>query len=256
MLGDSDWSPGRTLIIAHRGASRVAPENTLAAFNAAVQLGADAIELDAKLSADGVIVVHHDSTLDRTTSGFGPVSSKTLSELRRLDAGMKFEGKFAGERIPTLKEVLEAVGEKVLVNVELTNYAQPLDALPNVAISLVRDLGLERRVIFSSFNPVALMRAKRIAADIPVGLLLMPVEPRWVRGLLQKVTQHEALHLEDGLVNAEAVAREHANGRVVNVWTVNDAERMRDLVNMGVDGLITDVPDQARKVLLDGGPSN
>ncbi len=255
MLGDTDWRTDRTLIIAHRGASKVAPENTLAAFKEAVQLGADAIELDAKLSADGVIVVHHDSTLDRTTSGFGPVSSRDINELRELDAGMKFDARFAGERIPTLKEVLEAVGDKVLVNVELTNYAHPLDALPSKAISLVRELGLERRVFFSSFNPVALMKAKRIAADIPVGLLLLPMEPRWVRRLLRAYTPHEALNLQERLVCAEEVAREHKMGRVVNVWTVNDAERMRELVDMGVDGLITDVPDQAREALRDGGSS-
>jgi glycerophosphoryl diester phosphodiesterase len=221
----------------------------MAAFNAAVQFGADAIELDAKMSADGVIVVHHDSTLDRTTSGSGRVSSRTLRELAELDAGEKFGAQFAGERIPTLKEVLVTVGEELLVNVELTNYAHPFDSLPNKAVSLVRELGLERRVIFSSFSPIALARAKRLAPDIPCGLLLLAEEPGWVRSLLRKITPHEALHPQDRILGAEMVAKEHAQGRMVNVWTVNDARRMRELVEMGVDGLITDVPDRAREVL-------
>ena len=142
-----------------------------------------------------------------------------------------------------------AVGEKLLVNVELTNYAHPLDSLPNKAVSLVRELGLERRVIFSSFSPIALARAKRLAPEIPSGLLLLAEEPGWVRSLLRKITPHEALHPQDRILSAEMIAREHARGRMVNVWTVNDARRMRELVDMGVDGLITDVPDRAREVL-------
>lgn len=252
MLGNTDWRLGRPAVIAHRGASQIAPENTLAAFRAAVELGADAIELDAKLTADGVIVVHHDSTLERTTSGQGPISSWTLSELGRLDAGGKFSDEFTGERIPTLREVLAAVGNDVLVNVELTNYAHAMDALPERAVSLVREMGMEKRVLFSSFNPIALRRIGRSATDIPVGLLLMRMEPAWMRGLLKSFTPHNAVHLQTDLATPEAVAREHARGRVVNVWTVNERQQMKELLEMGVDGLITDVPDLAREVLMGG----
>jgi len=120
----------RPVIFAHRGASRFAPENTLAAFNLAVQQGSDAIELDAKLTADGHIVVFHDQTLERTTSATGKIRERTLSELKGLDAGGHFDISYQNDRIPTLEEVFEAVSQRIFVNVELTNYASPYDRLP------------------------------------------------------------------------------------------------------------------------------
>lgn len=250
MLRDTDWATSKPLIIAHRGASKIAPENTMAAFRMAAQLGADAIELDAKLSRDGVIVVHHDSTLDRTTSGSGPVSSINLQEIRKLDAGSHFSEAFSGERVPTLEEVLEAFGDQLLVNVELTNYAHPLDELPGRAAALVRGCGLERRVLFSSFNPMALWKVKRMAPEIPAGLLLLPQEPGWLRSMLRRITPHDALHPQEQLISADDVKREHAKGRIVNAWTVNDAGRLRELLENGVDGIITDVPDLAKEILI------
>ncbi|HEY9089295.1 MAG TPA: glycerophosphodiester phosphodiesterase family protein, partial [Anaerolineaceae bacterium] len=156
-----DWNT-RPLVLAHRGASAFAPENTLAAFRRAVELGAHGVELDAKLSADGHIVVIHDQTVDRTTNGSGKVRQKTLAELRELDAGSKFRPAFAGETIPTLEEVLESVGRQCLVDVELTNYASPFDPLPERAAALVRRMGLQAQVIFTSFFPGNLARARRV----------------------------------------------------------------------------------------------
>jgi glycerophosphoryl diester phosphodiesterase len=255
MTENSEWMAGNALIIAHRGASALAPENTMAAFRAALEMKADAIELDAKLSADGVIVVHHDSTLDRTTSGSGPLRSLSAEELRALDAGSSFGAAFAGERIPTLEEVFQELGESLLINVELTNYATPLDDLPERAVSLVRGYRLEERVLFSSFNPIAIRRTKSIAPEIPIGLLLLPLEPGWVRGLLRAATPYDALHPQQGLATIDLVAREHAKDKPINVWTVNDPERMRELLKLGVDGLITDVPDVAREALRNAGRS-
>lgn len=245
----SDWKTGRPLIIAHRGASGQAPENTMAAFRLAAQKGADAIELDAKLSADGVIVIHHDATLDRTTSGYGPLAKRTWRELSILDAGSKFSKKYAGEAIPTLRQVLEELGNTLLVNIELTNYMKPWDALPEKAADLVEELGMQARVLFSSFNPVALWRVKRLAPGIPVGLLLLPQEPVWIRKLLQRVIKHEALHPHEKMVEGNIIAGEHAKGRQVNVWTVNDRQRMQALLAQNVDGLITDYPHVAAEVI-------
>ena len=118
------------LIIAHRGASAYAPENTLAAFELAIQQGAPAIELDAKLSCDGHVVVIHDQTVDRTTPHSGRVGELSLAELRRMDAGSHFDTCFQQERIPTLAEVFESIGPGTLINVELTNYSSPGDDLP------------------------------------------------------------------------------------------------------------------------------
>lgn len=249
MSSTSDWLAVRPLIIAHRGASGEAPENTMAAFRLAQIQGADAIELDAKLTADGVVVIHHDTTLDRTTSGNGPLFERTWKELSTLDAGRKFEEQFAGESIPTLRQVLEELGNSLLINIELTNYSKPWDDLPALAVDLVTELRMEKRVLFSSFNPVALWRVKRIAPHIPTGLLLLPQEPAWIRRMLRKAVQHEALHLQDRLVNREGVAREHERNRVVNVWTVNDKKRMSELLSIGVDGLITDFPSFALDVI-------
>jgi len=117
-------------LFAHRGASAYAPENTLAAFTLAIHQNADAIELDAKLSADGEVVVIHDQTVDRTTDGVGKVNELVLAALKELDAGEKYDESFRGERIPTLDEVLESIGQKIFINIELTNYASPKDDLP------------------------------------------------------------------------------------------------------------------------------
>ena len=143
------------MVVAHRGASAFAPENTLAAFCLAVEQGADAIELDAKLSADQQIVVIHDKSVERTTDGKGEVRRLTLGQIKSLDAGSFFSSRFAGEPIPTLAEVFEEVGKRVLINVELTNYASPTDDLVDRTAALVKQFGLEERVLFSSFHPAS-----------------------------------------------------------------------------------------------------
>ncbi len=245
----SEWYRPGPLVIAHRGASKQAPENTLAAFRRAAELGADAIELDAKLSADGVVVVHHDLTLDRTTSGIGRLSAQTAASLARLDAGSKFAARFAGEPIPTLAAVFDAVGQRVLINVELTNYEHVGDRLPDAVVALVHEQALGARVLFSSFNPLALRRARRLAPEVPRALLLEASESGLRRGLFRMMTRFEFFHPEDRLVTPDVIEREHRNGRRVNVWTVNDAVRLRALADMGADGLITDAPDVARNIL-------
>ena len=150
-------------MIAHRGASLIAPENTLLAFRLAAELGADAIELDVKLTADGHAVIHHDRTLDRTTDGSGPLSAKTLEELQRLDAGSHLDLKFSGESIPTLRQVFHEIGDRLLMNIELTNYARPFNGLPEVVSRMIFEFDLMGRVLISSFNPIALIKMRRFA---------------------------------------------------------------------------------------------
>lgn len=248
----SGWYRPGPLVIAHRGACRQAPENTLAAFRRAADLGADAIELDAKLSADGVVFVHHDLTLDRTTSGSGRLSRLTSAELARLDAGSRFGAAFAGEPIPTLAEVFETVGRRLLINVELTNYEHVRDRLPDVVVALVHEKGVGSQVLFSSFNPLALRRARGLAPEIPCALLVEASGSGFRRGLFRAMTHFEFYHPQDGLATARAFDREHRRGRRVNVWTVNDPARLKALARLGADGLITDVPDIARQVLSRG----
>ncbi|MCJ7513506.1 MAG: hypothetical protein MUO23_11115 [Anaerolineales bacterium] len=241
----SEWLQDAPLIIAHRGASRYAPENTLAAFRLAGEMGAQAIELDAKLTRDGQVVVHHDRTLERTTTGAGKLSAHTLDQLKQLDAGRKFSASFTGEGIPTLEEVFEAVSSSVLINVELTNYERPMDALPEEVVRLVKAAGLQARVLFSSLNPLSLRRAKRLAPEIPRALVVRASAAGLKRAVYRWVSPQQAYHPEDPMVTPETILREHRAGRRVNVWTVNDPARIRELLDWGVDGVITDVPDLA-----------
>jgi len=245
----SIWFRDAPLVIAHRGASVHAPENTIAAFRLATELGADAVELDAKLTADGQVVVHHDQTLDRTTTGTGSLTTRTLEELQHLDAGSHFNPSYAGEHIPTLSEVFRAVADRLLINIELSNYASPFDCLPEVVIKLVQEFGLEKRVLLSSFNPVGLMRARKLAPTIRLGLLVDANEPRWLRTFFSMLTPHEAIHPSMVLASEEMIEGQHRHGRWINVWTVNELDNIKELVHLGVEGVITDIPDLAREVV-------
>jgi glycerophosphoryl diester phosphodiesterase len=164
----------RPLNFAHRGASHEAPANTLAAFRRAVELGADGVELDVHLSKDRQLVVIHDFTLETTTNGRGLVQNHTLAELKELDAGSWFGPAFAGERIPSLQEVIEAVGQRLLLNIELKASRHGPgsgDDLADAVVHLIEDYHLQDRVVVSSFSPLAVRRAKRTSARLSTGLL-------------------------------------------------------------------------------------
>jgi glycerophosphoryl diester phosphodiesterase len=237
-------------IIAHRGASAYAPENTLAAFKLALQQGADAIELDAKLCADGQVVVIHDQTLERTTAHHGRVRDYRLNDLRKMDAGSHFDVAFKGEPIPSLEEVFRAVGQLTFINVELTNYASITDELPEKVADLVRQYKLAHRVLFSSFNPIALVRIRRLVPEAPIGLLAMPHKKgALARSWIGRLLRYQCLHPEASDVSLPLVNNVHRRGGRVFVWTVNQAEEMQRLFEMWVDGIFTDDPLLAQKVL-------
>ena len=237
------------VIFAHRGASAYAPENTLAAFNLAFEQGADAIELDVKLSADGEIVVIHDPTLERTTNGKGRVVKTSLTALRQLDAGSFFDEKFHNERIPTLDEVFEEVGNKLFINVELTNYRTRNDKLAEKVAILVKKHNLQERVIFSSFLARNLHITAQLLPKTPRGLLAMPkLLGWWARSFGFSSGDYQASHPHLGDVSQKSIERIHRLGRKVNVWTVNDAADMRQLASWDVDGIFTDEPLLARDI--------
>jgi glycerophosphoryl diester phosphodiesterase len=240
----------RPIVFAHRGASAHAPENTLAAFELALRQGADAVELDAKLTSDGQIVVIHDQTVDRTTEGTGWVKNMTLAELRKLDAGSHFDVAFQGEPIPTLEEVLKAIGQLTYINIELTNYASKTDMLPDRAAALVKRLKLSRRVMFSSYNPIALRRVKRLLPDVPIGLLANPGKTGWLaRSWVGRlIVQYQTLNPEVGDVTASLIEQIHSLQRGVLTYTVNDEKTMQVLFRLGVDGIFTDDPPLALRV--------
>lgn len=238
------------LNIAHRGASAAAPPNTLAAFEKAIELGANGIEFDVQLSNDGIPVIIHDFTVDATTDGSGQVADLTLTQLRRLDAGSTFDPAFAGERIPTLDEVLQSVGNRLLLNIELKTTSRRDNGLEQAVIARVKQHSLGSRVLLSSFNPFALRRAKRIAPHIPAGLLIAPNLPLPLRrAWLAFLAPHEARHPQYQMVDEHYVAWAQRRGYRVNVWTVNEPDEMRRLIGLGVDGIITDVPAVLCQVL-------
>jgi glycerophosphoryl diester phosphodiesterase len=237
------------VIFAHRGSSAYAPENTLAAFELAVQHQADAIELDAKLCASGEVVVIHDASVDRTTNGRGVVNQLSLSALKELDAGSHFHPSFAGEKIPTLAEVFEAMGGRIFINVELTNLTSTRDRLPEAVAELVRKFGLEQQVLISSFNPIALRRIQPRLPGTPIGYLTLP----GMGGPLSLVPSslyvpYTALHPHLRDVTPRLVRRLQRRNKRLHIYTVNTAEEMRRLFSLGVEGIFTDDPPLARQV--------
>lgn len=240
------------IIFAHRGASAHAPENTLAAFELALRQGADAIELDAKLSKDGHVVVIHDQTVDRTTGGKGSVNDLTLAELRKLDAGSHFDVAYKGEPIPTLDGVFKAIGQMTYINIELTNYWSPTDQLPDKVAALVRKHRLAKRVLFSSFNYLALIRIRRLIPEAPIGLLAKSGSRGWwARSWPGRILHYQCLHPEHSDVTPRMLNSAHHIGITVFTYTVNQETDMLDLFQMGVDGIFTDDPALAQRTLAE-----
>jgi len=237
----------RPQVIAHRGASAQAPENTLAAFRRALALGVDGVELDVHLSADGEPVVLHDSAVDRTTDGTGLVRDMTLAALRRLDAGRWFGEAFAGERIPTLAEALEVL-RGVRVIVEIKNGPIYYPKIADRVVAVVRAIG-HPAVTFSSFDHPALLEVRRVdpAAETAVLFMGRPVDPV----ALAVAAGARRLHAHWMWVTADVVAAVHRAGLAVEVWPVDDPVPMAHLAALGVDGIITSHPDRLQAVLAD-----
>ncbi|MFC2064931.1 glycerophosphodiester phosphodiesterase [Chloroflexota bacterium] len=237
------------LVIAHRGASKYAPENTIAAFKLAKKVNADGIEFDVKLTADRQVVVIHDSTVDRTTNGSGKVSDMPLAEIKELDAGSKFKGSFSEEKIPTLREMFELFGDQLRMNVELTNYTSPLDGLMYEVFKLIKEFNLQESIIFSSFLPTNLKLAGKLLPEIPRGLLTFPGWIGKTSRLLTKRSSYQALHPHFNDVNERLITNVHSQGKRIHVWTVNEEDRIKEFINLGVDGLITDDPELVQSIV-------
>jgi glycerophosphoryl diester phosphodiesterase len=240
----------RPQIFAHRGAKAMAPENTLPAFQQALEMGVDGIELDVQLSQDGQLVVIHDLSVDKTTDGHGPVRSFSAAQLAQLDAGSHFSPAFAGAGVPTLPAVFDLVGDRCLLNVEIKNYESHGGHEVEALVQLIQQRNLYDQVIVSSFNAVTLIKLRWADPKVRLGLLYYePLPPHLHLAWFTPILQPEALHPHYHLVDAALVEWAHKKGCAVNTWTVNDPTEACRLVALGVDMIITDVPDRLIEVL-------
>jgi glycerophosphoryl diester phosphodiesterase len=238
--------------IAHRGASGqgLAPENTLAAFEKAIQLGVDAVEIDVHATADSQIVVLHDAALDRTTDQSGPVHQKSLVEVKKADAGSWFSPAYAGEPVPLLEEVLDLARHRALVLVEIK-----ADFIAEKVLKVVADMDAEDQVVVQSFNPETVRRTKLIAPAVPAALLVgkLPTTPSRMRArrMVRQVLELRANALAIWHATLTPPFFEEMRRRAVGVWTwtVDEDIIMRDMALMGVQGIITNYPDRLNRVL-------
>jgi glycerophosphoryl diester phosphodiesterase len=241
-------------VFAHRGGAALRPENTLLAFDHGLALGADGLEFDVHLSRDGVVVIHHDATLERTTSGRGPIAALTADELARLDAGFHFDG-FRGLAggVPTLRQVLQRYPAASLIIELKVNDPE----LAHRTIDEVRSAGALDRVAVGSFGTRVLRAARQYEPRLVTGasreetrLALYRSRIRWpVRNPPNDAFQVPERSGSTRVVSPRFVRHAHQRGVAVQVWTVDDAGDMRRLLDWGVDGLISDRPDVAVEVV-------
>lgn len=230
-------------IIGHRGVPHLAPENTMASFKKAVELGAEGLETDVHKTKDGKLVLIHDEKLERTTDGSGLVGQYTLSELQEFSAGIRFSPEFKDERIPTLEEFLDFVSEKgVYINIELKTGVVEYPGLEQDVIDALHRYHMEGRVILSSFNHESLRTCKKIDSSVPTGILYMcgMVEP-WIYA---KRIGMDALHPLYLSIRPEMMESIRENGLQLNPWTVDEPEAMKAMIDIGVSGIITNYCDR------------
>lgn len=237
----------KPLVIAHRGAAGEAPENTLGSFRLALEQGADAIELDVHLSRDGELIVCHDHTIDRTTTGSGAIRELTVSELKRADAGVKFAAAFEAERLPLLEEVFALVPPHVMINVENKDFAD--DGVAHKLYELLKRTDRIDGVVVSSFNHKSLARLKRLAPEVRVGLLYASDHVNHRRMAEAAGMPVYSLHPHYHGIDAEDIADAAANGIRVYPWTVNGEKDMKRLIAAGASGIITDYPGRLKRLL-------
>ncbi|MDP1678017.1 MAG: glycerophosphodiester phosphodiesterase family protein [Bacteroidota bacterium] len=223
--------------IAHRGGAMLAPENTLAAFNNAVALKADYLELDILISSDDSLMIMHDNTVDRTTNGTGSVSSMTYAQLRVLDAGSKFNISFASEKIPTFSEVLE-VAKNSPNNIGIVAEVKSTDPTAvQKSVAMIQKYGMQSRVILSSFNINQITSAKTLDPTIRVQLFATASN-----AIIDQVKAINGEWIGSSLGTQPLIDYAHSKGVLFNIWTINGASQMTSYIALGVDGITTDDP--------------
>lgn len=237
-----------SLNFAHRGASGEYPENTMLAFQKAVEMGCDGIETDVQLTKDGVLVICHDELLDRTTDGTGILAEKTYEELSKLNAAAQWKDKYKNIRIPTLDELLEfAYDKNILLNIEIKNSVIDYKNIEKMIIHKLYHYEIVDKVIISSFNHYSIARCRSIDSSIKLGVLYCSklYEP-WNYA---KQIGADALHpLFYTLDDVDIKSIKKAN-LAINTYTVNEEKYMKQLIALGIDGIITNYPDKLKKII-------
>jgi glycerophosphoryl diester phosphodiesterase len=215
------------MIMGHRGAKALEPENTLLSIGRAMEIGVDAVEIDVHLTKDKEVVVIHDSTVDRTTNGKGPVGSYTLEEIKKLDAGK-------GEKIPTLKEVIEFVKDKVRLIIELKE-----EGTEDKVVELIKRYDMFDSAYVISFWHMLVKKIKEMDSRIKTGVLMVgcPVDT-----CIARSASADALVMNYAFVNKELVYKAHQEGLKVFIWNINDRDMLKPYVDMGVDGIGSNDP--------------
>ena len=238
-------------VMAHRGYSGMYPENTMLAFEKAVEAGADGIELDVHKTKDGVLVVHHDERVDRTTDGTGRICDLTFEELRRFNAAARWNGKFGFQPIPSFEEYCAwAANQTLFTNIEIKTDNTFYPNIEQEVWDMICRFGLQDRVMFSSFNHVTLLKLRKIAPSVDVGALVLEDGMVRVRpGDYCRESGFQAWHPSFVSLNDENVANCKAAGIAVNVWTVNDMAALERLHAWNCEGVITNFPGIAKSWL-------
>ena len=230
-------------IYAHRGFSGKYPENTMLAFQKAVEIGVDGIELDVHLTKDNELVIIHDEDIKRTCDGEGLVKDMTLEQLKKFDASANFRGVYGFCGIPTLREYFELIkNTNIITNIELKTGVYEYPTIESKTVELIKEFGLEERIIFSSFNHFTVKRCEKIAPEIKRGFLTGD----WLYDFGKYTAERnvQCCHPWHITLNEETVKEMHAAGREINTWTVNEYEDIERLASIGVDSLIGNFPDR------------
>ena len=241
------------LVLAHRGANKVAPQNTIPAFKKAMEFLSDGLETDVHLSKDGHIVICHNYTIDETSNGVGRVDEMTLAELKKYDFGSYFSNDFLGVQLPTLPELLDLTKSMSLINIEIKPPKKDCDLVKRV-VETIHEYGIINNSIVSCFDPECIRQVKEFDKNVKTGLLYEDdylgneIISFGVAKYCQQLNA-DAAHPHRKLITQQDVIELHELGMAVNPWTVNKEEEIIRLANWGCDALISDVPDYCRKVL-------
>ncbi|MDX8360500.1 MULTISPECIES: glycerophosphodiester phosphodiesterase [Bacillaceae] len=236
-----------TLVYAHRGASKLAPENTMTAFLTAEELGADGIELDVQLSKDNIPVIIHDETLNRTTNGVGYVKDYTAKELEELDAGSWFTPLHMGEKIPTLDHFLSWFSTtKMLLNLELKNSLIEYKGIEQIVCDMLKAYKVDDRTVISSFNHHSIKNVMKIDPQLDTAFLVSSrLQKAWESA---KNAGTKSIHVKHNLLSKQFVDECRKENMTLRTYTVNRPLSIRLYYKWKVDGIITDVPNTAVKI--------